>query len=150
MGCYDIDELVTCDRTWHLRPRRWARQTFPPRRGTMSLRDPSSTTALGSTGVVYAAMVVGDRGLPRASWCLDPGHQPLVITEVLRPRDAASERNSDCFEIVNLVTAAGRHGRMEIVGGDLKSPTLTSLIPFAPGLIQCWPPTSDANTANAS
>jgi Lamin Tail Domain len=134
----DTDELVLADRDLVQIDRvRWDNgKTFPdPDGASMSLRDPSVDNAVGSNWCASTLpWMAGDRGTPgAASWCLAPGQQPIVIDEVMfDPETPASERNSEWFEVTNLGTAPVDMAGWTIVGGDLKTHTITALT-VAPG-----------------
>ncbi len=134
----DTDELVIADPDLVQLDRvRWDNgKTFPdPDGASMSLRDPSLDNSIGANWCMSTLpWSAGDRGTPgSASWCLTPGQQPIAITEVMfDPEIPSSERNSEWFEITNLGTVPIDLTGWTIVGGDLKTHTITSLT-VAPG-----------------
>ncbi|HEX3090411.1 MAG TPA: lamin tail domain-containing protein, partial [Ilumatobacteraceae bacterium] len=134
----DTDELVIADRDLVQLDRvRWDNgKTFPdPDGASMSLRDPSLDNSLGENWCASTLpWIAGDLGTPGApSWCLAPGQQPIVIDEVMfDPEGPASERNSEWFEVTNLGTDPVDMAGWTIVGGDMKTHTITSLT-VAPG-----------------
>ncbi|MBK5332632.1 MAG: lamin tail domain-containing protein [Ilumatobacteraceae bacterium] len=130
----DTDELVIADRDLVQLDRvRWDNgKTFPdPDGASMSLGDPSLDNSVGANWCASTLpWAAGDRGTPgTASWCLTPGQQPIVITEVMfDPEAPATERNGEWFEVTNLGTTSVDMSGWTIVGGDLKTHTITSLI----------------------
>jgi len=134
----DTDELVIADRDLVQVDRvRWDNgKTFPdPDGASMSLRDPSLDNSVGAnwctSTIPWAA---GDRGTPgSASWCASADQQPIVISEIMfDPEAPSSERNAEWFEVDNLGQTAVDMAGWTIVGGDLKTHTITSLV-VAPG-----------------
>jgi hypothetical protein len=84
----DWDELAIADADGTLVDRvAWDNgATFPdPDGASMSLLDPSSDNALGSAWcTATSSWATGDRGTPHAaSWCVPPGTNPIVVTEVM-------------------------------------------------------------------
>ena len=134
----DTDELVIADRDLVQLDRvRWDNgKTFPdPDGASMSLRDPSLDNSIGANWCESTLpWLAGDRGSPgSASWCLSTGQQPIVIDEVMfDPEIPASERNSEWFEVTNLGADPVDMSGWTIVGGDMKTHTITSLT-VAPG-----------------
>ncbi|HEY4607844.1 MAG TPA: lamin tail domain-containing protein, partial [Ilumatobacteraceae bacterium] len=134
----DTDELVIADRDLVQIDRvRWDNgKTFPdPDGASMSLRDPSLDNSIGSSWCTSTIpWAAGDRGTPgSASLCATPDQQPIVITEVMFDPEAPSgERNAEWFEVENAGPVAVDMTGWTIVGGDLKTNTITSLA-VAPG-----------------
>ena len=129
----DTDELVIADRDLVQLDRvRWDNgKTFPdPDGASMSLRDPSLDNSVGANWCASTLpWAAGDHGTPgSASWCMTPGQQPIVITEVMfDPEVPSIERNGEWFEVANLGTTPVDMSGWTIVGGDLKSHTITAL-----------------------
>jgi hypothetical protein len=134
----DSDELVIADGDGVQVDRvRWDDgRTFPdPIGASMALTDPNADNSLGNQWCTSTtSWAVGDKGTPGLpTWCVRPGQQPIVITEIMfDPELPASERNSEWFEVANLGEQAVDLSGWTITGGDYLTHTISSLV-VAPG-----------------